>query len=327
MKVCKRNRVCTGWLFVLIAACAYQVTAHAQPAWETISLPPGIAGKAEIYFGEEVYTGLAEPLEPDQLFHFEIHREWVRSEQYLRDGSFGWQLFDFTMATYDDSVIYNFKSMRGSRFNRFALYGDSRSDNWLSPTGWIRMLHVRNKLGEPIHVESKDGLTIYSWQIAGGHGTFRVSVESSGRVVHVERLYPGSKDVQVVYEYTDWVSLGEAGEHPQTIRSVIYADKNIPNDEPLYTLIRIVEMKPLTEDAEPTGYTLPIEAIITDRIDNVIRNGEGTIIGDLAEATEASTAGAGPNTPFRLSSGWLAGAGVLMLVGAAVIWEVRRRRG
>lgn len=325
------------WFLVLLAACVLPLAAVAQPAWNTVTLPHGITGKAERFFGEEVYTGEAEPQTPDQREFFEIHREWVRSELYEVEGGFGWVLRDFTMDTYDDSITYNIKSMRGSRMNRLALYGNSRSDG-ISPISWIRMLYVRSTLGEPVHVESSGSHTIYTCQAGGGYGKFRVFVDSSGRVVRAEELFPGSTDIQSVYEYQDWISLGSAGEHPQTIRSVIYRSKQvykikdfIPDpslQEPLYTVTKILEMKPLTEDAEPTGYTLPADAIIHDYIDEVLRDGNMNIIGEFPKESWGGTnTAASESPPFRLSSGWLAGAGVLMLVSAAVIWEVRRRRG
>lgn len=318
------RRMHAVWLAGLVLVCATPIITHAQPEWEDFTLPPGIAGKAERFL-DAVSTGGEMSKEPDQRQHFEIHREWVRNELWLREGGFGWQLSDFTMDTLDDSLTYNASSSRGIRMHRLNVYGDSRSDG-ISPISWIRKLQVRSKAGEPVDVERTDQYTIYTCQGAGTYGKFRVFVDDADRIVRAEELYPGSDKPQIVYKYTDWVPVGPAAEHPRTVHTVIFPNKGTEGD-PLYDVTKIVEMQPLGLDAEPTGYTLPVEAIITDYIENVLRDGEGNIIGDLSDAIEASTAGTGPNPPFRLSSGWLAGGGVLLLVGAAVIWEVRRRRG
>jgi hypothetical protein len=76
--------------------------------------------------------------------------------------------------------------------------------------------------------------------------------------------------------------------------------------------------------AEVNKYTLPKDAMITDYIDGVVRNGDGDVVGDIPDPSTADTS----SPPRRrFSSVWLAAGGAVMLVAAAVIWEVRRRRG
>jgi hypothetical protein len=296
----------------------------AQPTPESLDLPRGVKGWSERYNDSDA-DGHIDSDMPFCRDRFEIAWNWVRNEQHLPGGGFGWGVYDFTLDTMDQSLLYNAPRFKGTLDRRLSIMGNSRAETDFSPIGWLRTLRVRKDVGEDIRVHQEGRYTVYSCNTAYNQGELSVYIDESTRQIDKATLIDHKANGNhVVFHYMDWEPLPGGYHHPRRIEMSFKSQR--AGDGGATTYIREIEALP--EDAEPTPFELPERARIIDNIDHVVRNGLMEVIGPIEPdppSPKTTSTRRGLRAAMANPRNWFVWGGVGALLLAAVAWRLKQR--
>jgi hypothetical protein len=280
--------------------------------WDSLRLPQAVKVTAIGY-----NNGKFE--EPYDKIIAEVGPEWVRSEQHLWQGSFGYRMFDFTYDTIGESLIFNFDSRRGRRWDSFRRTGISRVERLVTPLGFVRVARRVQSLGGTIAHTTEGDNDVYSYEApASGLPAVEIVVDRPSREIREVRLPTKRNPARVTYD--EWRQLADGTRHPSRIRFTVEENGALVLDREE----RIESLELLDAHAGPSSYSLPEQAEIVDEAKGVVVDGRGVTIGTLPE----SPASGGAGSPLRQLN-WnmisvAGGTGLILCAGVA--WQRRRAR-
>jgi hypothetical protein len=285
-----------------------------QPTPDALDLPPGVKGTCERFGG----VGR----EADQLkdrVDFEIGQTWSRAETYQPNGSFGWTISGFSLATDDEVVTYDAMSERATRTGRSTPWNEPVPATMFSPIGWFHVIDQFKRNGASYSSSTEEGRTIHQYDLGGGQTVLRIAIDpDTGRIDSATVDYKQHEGIEASCKYLDWQPLSDGSSHPRRIEM---AGFDMDSNTPFRGTILIREIEPLPASAKPSAYTFPTHAMVYDYIDNVSRNGAMEVLGPLIAANSSGGVSEGA-TRKRAWFIW-GGVGVILLSGVA--WRLGRR--
>lgn len=256
---------------------------------------------------------------------FEVSRDWVRTEQWLANGSLGYSLESFTRETSEETILYDAPRRRGDRLQVLAKRGWSRLDLELSPIGWLRVLRLQHDLGVTIEERIEGDSVIYACpmpDIPSSRFGLELCVDRTARtIVSAKVSLPSDSDYSFTYRYLDWREFPDGTAHPWRIE----VDLRLPEGRRANELYIVQSLELLSASTGPTPFKLPKDAVIVDSIDNVQRDGEMNIVGPLVPVSTPSSQASQQAATQRVLRPWLIGGGIGVLALAAVAWRLRSR--
>ncbi len=243
--------------------------------------------------------------------------EWLYDSRDSYQGSLGWSPSDLTYATSSETLIFDTRDGRAYRDDRLSRTGTTRIDGIASPLGWIRQANF---------IVSHGGTSSTGYDEVGNLVVKFVSATSSQNDVTfvldhgkhmLKKVLQGRDQISAIHEYTDWRLLPTGEQFPYQLTSHYLP---IGKSEE-FTAKLLVQSASTQVPATPPTPSLPPSAIIDDRLKGTITD----VNGKSVEVT--APPGAPPRVGFRVTpTQWIAGSGVLLLVGALVVHRFRARR-
>lgn len=297
------------WCILLCGMCL-----AAQPSTDhsTSRIPWGVRGELLVSAPNAPEVAVAK-------CRFEISRDWVRCDRWFSNGSLGWTFQDFTFDTAKELIGFDGPTRRGVRARMLADRGISRTDPEMSPICWVRIIEAQKAAGVRVE-ESRIGETLVL-TLPSPERLFTIEATiDRGELARVVRTDDASKERRSEWRYLDWREFPDGTRHPWRIE----ADHTLPGPSVAKELNLIQKLEPIGPGTAPSPYELPADIVIVDYIDNVQRDGRMNITGriDPPSTQRAVSAASGAQT-----RGWLVGGGMASLLGAAVVWNIRRRTG
>lgn len=293
---------------VIITFCISCAMAAGQAIdWESMRLPDAVRIEAVGY-------NVAQGTEPFDKIIAEIGPEWVRSEQHLWEGSFGYRMFDFTYDTNETSLIFNFDSKQGRRWDSFRRSSISRVERLVTPMGFVRVARRIEADGVPIRQSAEGDFVVYAFEAPErGLPVVEIVVHPSTREVREVRM--PTKVNPAVVRYADWRPLPDGTHHPWSIRFTVEEGGKQLIDR--RTEVQKVEL--LDPLAGPSSYTLPAGAEIVDESRGELVDGSGNTLGIIPAAAANGAADS------RVSwNALVVAVGVAMMFLAGLSWQRRR---
>jgi hypothetical protein len=285
--------------------CLMMLGMQVAPSPGDLRLPAAVRGTSESY---NLPGGSA----PYERLDFEIHPEWVRTLQWLPQGSLGWAQHDLTLDTAGASFLYKVGTRRGSLGKRLDSLGYSRAEMKVSPLGWLRAMRVQEARGATLTTRDNSGLSVISCEVYAGT-TLSLHVDRAAQtVVKATLTNAAAPNTGSTYEYLDWQELPDGTHHPRLIRETIVAGGGRTLDGET----RVLDLQPVPPAPAPDLPQLPKEAIIHDTEHGTVLDGSWQAVGQMAPPTSRDT-GSGGRT-------WLVAGIVGVLALAGVIWQKRR---
>lgn len=283
-----------------------------SPDWDALKLPRAVRLSALGYNNGED--------EPFDRIIAEIGPDWVRSEQHLSEGAFGFRLFDLTHDTTQESLTFNTASNRGRRTKSFQVARISRTEGIVTPLGFIRVAKHYQHNGGVFKASLEGENVVYAFALPPETGLSRVElvIDSESYEMREVRL-PGDAKSGLA-RYSEWRQLPDGTRHPMKIVSI--SEYRLRDRNGVSTRESRVESMELLDPARgPTGYDLPASAQVIDEVRRVIAEGPGMTTGALP-STPASPAIPSALTQSRFPWELLVVAvGSLLIVIAGVAWR------
>ncbi|MBC7772528.1 MAG: hypothetical protein H7210_08555 [Pyrinomonadaceae bacterium] len=286
-------------------------TVSANIDWDKLKLPAAVKLEVLGYNDDK-------PDEPFDKIIAEIGPDWVRSEQHLWEGEFKFRLFDVTYDTMDESILCNLNTKRGRRTTRMSVSASSRCEFFITPIVYVRMAKLIERRSGKIETSEKDGLITYSFSLPeGGVRLAEMVVDASSFEIREVRQ-PGTIKAGVE-KYSDWKTLPDGSRHPLKIVSSFEMNGKFEGSRES----RIASIELLKPDYVPARFKLPKDVEITDEIQGIVTNGEGTKIGTLEQTPK--TQGAPTKSDWNWDRFFVPG-GVGLIAASGLVWYIKRRR-
>lgn len=256
--------------------------------------------------------------DPEPLHQFEVvetaHSVWARQD--IAEGSAGFVASALTIVDATSTLLYDIRTRRGSRDNRFIDNGTTRIDGLVTPMAWVRRLEFARAHGDAISQRSGDaGEVIVSVQAPRISGrSFEATIDPSTQQLSLVTC--GEGDEAVIYRYEDWRELGNNLQAPFITSNHLPGHGKVPPME-----LRFLLGSAQAESGGPPAFAFPAHAVIEDVRSNTLTDGTGKVIELTPAPPSAPVAVAklardmGWFTPTRLM---VIGGGLLIAIAIAV---------
>ncbi|MCC6950875.1 MAG: hypothetical protein IT433_05455 [Phycisphaerales bacterium] len=265
---------------------------------------------------------------------------WAQQDWY--EGGAGFVPITLTVSDSGNTFLYDIRSRRGNRGDRYAKTGTTRVDGLATPLAWVRYARSALERGDTITETPTSGakvvVTLSAPRMSGR--SFECTINTATRELEEVRRADGS-----FVRYADWRDIGDGLHMPFSVEHYTPAMGQAP---PLTRRYQLDHAEQVDARAPLPPFPLPLDAVVVDDRTGEVTDGAGRRLNvdaaalppvpvPMASPIPLNPGAAAPNQPTNATraadpppSGLMAervglalGAG---LVGAGLVMYVVRRR-
>lgn len=192
---------------------------------------------------------------------------WAQQDWY--EGGAGFVPITLTISDASETFLYDIRSRRGNKGDRYAQWGTTRVDGLATPLAWVRYanhaLERADKLTEATDSTGKTVVTLIAPRMSGR--SFECTINRATSQLEEVRRSDGS-----FVRYTDWRDIGGGLHFPFAVEHYTPAMGQVP---PLTRRYQLDSAEAVDARVSLPAFPLPPDAIVVDDRTGEVRNGAG----------------------------------------------------
>ncbi|MCE7975330.1 MAG: hypothetical protein DYG92_13565 [Leptolyngbya sp. PLA1] len=219
---------------------------------------------------------------------------WAQQDWY--EGGAGFVPITLTISDASETFLYDIRSRRGNRGDRYAQWGTTRVDGLATPLAWVRYanhaLERGDKVDEVTDPTGKLVVTLSAPRMSGR--SFECTINRATNQLEEVRRADGS-----FVRYTDWRDIGGGLHFPFAVEHYTPAMGQVP---PLTRRYQLDSAEAVDAKAPLPAFPLPPDAIVVDDRTGEVRNGAGERLNVDASALPPVPVPMASPVPLNLSA-------------------------
>lgn len=192
---------------------------------------------------------------------------WAQQDWY--EGGAGFVPITLTVSDANETFLYDIRSRRGNKGDRYAQSGTTRVDGLATPLAWVRYANHALERGDTVTQSAQpDGravVTLVAPRMSGR--SFECTVNLATQELEEVRRADGS-----YIRYADWRDIGSGAHVPFAVEHYTPAMGPVP---PLTRHYQLDSAEAVDARAPFPAFPLPPDAIVVDDRSGEVRNGAG----------------------------------------------------
>lgn len=192
---------------------------------------------------------------------------WAQQDWY--EGGAGFVPITLTISDAGETFLYDIRSRRGNKGDRYAQSGTTRVDGLATPLAWVRYanhaLERGDRVTETVQPTGSIVVTLVAPRMSGR--SFECTVNPATQELEEVRRADGS-----YIRYTDWRDIGSGAHVPFAVEHYTPAMGPVP---PLTRHYQLNSAEAVDAKAPFPAFPLPPDALVVDDRTGEVRNGVG----------------------------------------------------